>query len=59
MPNPYPVALRERAVRAYEDSTETYHVVATRFAISVNALVRWVQRARTTGEIGRRPKSGG
>ena len=59
MPNPYPVALRARAVRAYEDTTDTYQVVATRFAISVNALVRWVQRARATGEIAARPKGGG
>lgn len=59
MPNPYPVALRERAVRAYEDSTDTYQVVAARYAISVNALVRWVQRARATGEYTPRPKGGG
>jgi transposase-like protein len=30
MPNPYPIELRERAVRAYEDSTETYVEVAAR-----------------------------
>jgi transposase len=59
MPNPYPVALRERAVRAYEDSTDTYHVVAQRFAISVTTLLQWVQRARATGEITPRPKGGG
>lgn len=59
MPNPYPVALRERAVRAYEDGTDTYQVMAARFAISVNTLVRWVQRARTTGEVAPRPKGGG
>ena len=59
MPNPYPVALRERAVRAYEDSTDTYQVVAQRFAISVTTLLQWVQRARATGEIAPRPKGGG
>ena len=59
MPNPYPVALRERAVRAYEDSTDTYQVVAARYAISVNALVRWVQLAGAAGEIAPRPKGGG
>ena len=59
MPNPYPVALRERAVRAYEDSTETYQGVAQRFAISVTTLLQWVQRARATGEIAPRPKGGG
>ena len=49
MPNPYPTALRERAVRAYEASTETYAEVSTRFAIALNTLVRWVQRTRETG----------
>ena len=58
MPNPYPVALRERAVRAYEDGTDTYQVMAARFAISVNTLVRWVQRARTTGEVAPRFSAG-
>ena len=53
------MALRERALRAYEDSTDTYHVVAQRFAISVTTLLQWVQRARATGEIGPRPKRGG
>ena len=42
MPNPYPVALRERAVRAYETRTDTYADVAARFSIHVNTLVRWV-----------------
>jgi transposase len=47
MPNPYPVALRKRAVRAYEDSSEAYVEVAKRFTLGVNTLVRWAQRART------------
>jgi transposase len=51
MANPYPVALRERAVRAYETSTETYHHVAARFDIHINTLVRWVQRARELGDV--------
>jgi hypothetical protein len=46
MPNPYPTALRERAVRAYEGSAETYAEVAARFSIHINTLVRWVQGAR-------------
>jgi transposase len=53
MPNPYPTALRERAVRAYETSPDTYADVAARFAISLNTLLRWVQRARATGDVHR------
>lgn len=59
MPNPYPVALRERAVRAYEDSTDTYVEVAEHFHIGVNTLLRWVQRARETGDVAPRAKGGG
>src|SRR6266511_3089472 len=59
MPNPYPVALRERAVRAYEESTDTYVEVAARFSIAVNTLLRWVQRARDTGTLLPTPRGGG
>lgn len=59
MPNPYPTALRERAVRAYEASTETYADVAARFSIHLNTLVRWVQAARETGTVMPAPKGGG
>src|SRR3989442_754541 len=59
MPNPYPTALRERAVRAYETSTETYADVAARFAIGLNTLLRWVQRARATGDVSPFDKRGG
>lgn len=59
MPNPYPTALRERAVRAYEASTDTYAEVAARFSIHINTLVRWVQGARDTGTVIPAPKGGG
>lgn len=59
MPNPYPTALRERAVRAYETTTETYAEVAARFAIGLNTLVRWVQRTRETGTVVPLDKGGG
>jgi putative transposase len=59
MPNPYPVALRERAVRVYETGTETYGEVAARFAIGLNTLLRWVQRARRTGGVAPLEKGGG
>ena len=40
MPNPYPTALRERAVRAYESRDETYEDVAERFAVGEATLQR-------------------
>jgi hypothetical protein len=40
MANPYPIALRERAVRAQETSTETCREVADRFDLHFNTLVR-------------------
>jgi len=59
MPNPYPTALRERAVRACEDSTARYVDVAAGFGISLATLVRWVQRARETGTLDPMAKGGG
>ena len=59
MPNPYPIELRERAVRAYEDSTDTYVEVAARFAIAVSTLCLWVRQARDTGSVIPAPKGGG
>lgn len=59
MPNPYPTALRERAVRAYEDSTARYTDVAAGFGISLATLVRWVQRSRETGTLAPFAKAGG
>lgn len=59
MPNSYPVALRERTVRAYEDSTDTYVEVAERFHLGVNTLLRWVQRFRETGDVAPRARGGG
>src|SRR5688572_7595765 len=59
MPNPYPIALRERAVRAYEGSAERYAEVAARFSIHINTLVRWVQGARDRGTVLPAPRGGG
>ena len=59
MPNPYPTALRERAVRAYETGTETYAEIAARFSIGLNTLLRWVQRSRRTGSVAPNAKAGG
>jgi transposase len=59
MPNPYPIELRERAVRAYEDGTNTYVAVAAQFQIAVSTLCLWVRRARDTGHVLPAPKGGG
>jgi transposase len=59
MANPYPLALRERAVRAYETSTDTYREVADRFEIHFNTLVRWVQRGRDRGDLLPSARGGG
>ena len=59
MPNPYPTELRERAVRVYESSDETYREVAGRFAVGVATLQRWVRRQRETGALDPLAKAGG
>ena len=59
MPNPYPTALRERAVRAYEGGADRYSDVAATFGDSLATLVRWVQRARETGLIAPLDRGGG
>ena len=50
MPNPYPSALRTRAVDAYEAGEGSYVAIAEQFSISVSSLLRWVQRTRATGD---------
>jgi transposase len=59
MPNPFPTALRARAVHAYEAGAETYEVVAERFDVGVATLQRWVRRQRTTGTVTPLAKGGG
>lgn len=59
MPNPYPTELRDRAVRVYESSDETYRDVAERFAIGEATLQRWVRRQRDTGALDPLAKGGG
>jgi transposase len=53
------MALRERAVRAYETGPHSYAEVAARFDISLASLLRWVQRARGTGTVAPLPRGGG
>ena len=59
MPNPYPIELRERAVRAYEDSTDTYLEVAAQFSIAVSTLCDWVRQSRDAGHVMPAPRGGG
>jgi transposase len=59
MPNPFPTALRARAVHAYEAGAETYDVVAARFEVGVATLQRWVRRQRTTGTVDPLARAGG
>ena len=59
MSDPLPIELRERAVRAYENSDDSYATIAERFEISVRSLIRWVARFRETGSVEPYPKGGG
>ena len=46
MPNPYDMALRERAVAAYERGDGTYAHVAALFTVDHRTVERWVARWR-------------
>jgi len=59
MPNPYDVALRERAVAAYEAGAGSYADVSLVMAISQRTLERWVAKLRATGDVAALPKGGG
>ncbi len=59
MPNPYDVALRERAVAAYERGEGTYADVAALFLVDLRTLERWVAQQRRTGSVRPRRKGGG
>jgi transposase len=59
MPNPYPIARRERAVHAYGDGTNRYRDVGATYGVSLATSVRWVQRARHTGLIAPVARGGG
>jgi transposase len=59
MPNPYDVALRERAVTAYTRGEGSYAQLAALFAVDHRTLERWVARWRDTRSVAPRPKGGG
>jgi transposase len=59
MAEPYDIAFRERAVRAYNAGEGGYHELARVFGIAFRTLQRWVARYRVTGELAAQPKGGG
>ena len=59
MPNPFPIELRERAVRAYEVGEDSHIAVAARFSLNPWTLLRWIVRRRETGSVAPLAKSGG
>lgn len=59
MPNPYPTALRDRVVRAYEAGEQSGAEVAADFGIGVATLERWLRRQRETGTLDPLAKAGG
>ena len=59
MPNPYDVALRERAVTAYERGDGSYAHLAAVFGVDHRTLERWVARWRDTRSMLPEPKRGG
>jgi transposase len=59
MPNPYDVALRERAVKAYESGEGPYAELAELFRVDRRTLERWVARWRATGSLVPHAKGGG
>jgi transposase len=59
LPNPYDVALRERAVQAYERGEGSYADLTALFQVDHRTLERWVARWRATGSVAPRPRGGG
>jgi transposase len=57
MVRPYSLDLRERVVAAVQ-SGQSCRVVAERFGVSVASVVKWGQRARTTGSPAAKPMGG-
>jgi transposase len=57
MVRPYSLDLRERVVAAVQ-SGQTCRAVAELFDVSVASVVKWSQRARTTGSAAAKPMGG-
>jgi putative transposase len=50
MTKPYPMELRERAVR-FVDAGESRHAVAERLGVSASCVIKWLARYRQTGSV--------
>jgi transposase len=59
MPNPYDVALRKRAVMAYERGEGSYAQLAALFDVNHRTLERCVARWRTARSVAPQPPGGG
>ena len=59
MAEAYPVELRIRVVRAYEEGEGSYPVVAARFNLGEATVKRWVWLVQKQGNAAPRPKRGG
>jgi transposase-like protein len=59
MANPYDVALRQRAVLAYERGEGSYAAVAALFDVHPRTLERWVARWRVAESVEPAPRGGG
>lgn len=58
MPRPYPPALRERVVTAYENGEGSYAELARRFDVGEATVDRWLARKRTSGGVEPLPMGG-
>jgi transposase len=59
MPDPNDLALRERAVTAYERGDGSYAQLAALFDVDHRTLERWVARWRDTQSLAPQPRGGG
>ena len=59
MAAPYPLELRRRIVRAYDNSEASIRTLAQRFAVSPNTVQNYLRLRRTTGSLAPRPHRGG
>src|SRR5882724_4830137 len=50
MTKPYPMELRERAVR-FVNAGESRHAVAGRLGVSPSCVIKWLARYRQTGSV--------
>lgn len=48
MTKPYPMELRERAVR-FVKAGESRHAVASRLGVSASSVIKWLERFKKTG----------